>query len=49
MVPLRSGIVEEGKALLFAGAGIVEGSDPVAERRETDLKLQAMLETLTGE
>ncbi len=48
VVPLRSGIVEEGRALLFAGAGIVEGSDPVAERRETDLKLQAMLETLAG-
>ncbi|MFP6900919.1 MAG: isochorismate synthase, partial [Opitutales bacterium] len=48
VVPLRSGIVEDRRALLFAGAGIVEGSDPEAERRETDLKLQAMLETLRG-
>ena len=45
---LRSALLRGGEAKLFAGAGIVEGSDPVAERRETDLKLQAMLETLGG-
>ena len=31
------------RARLFAGAGIVEGSDPELELAETQLKLQALL------
>ena len=33
----------EGGARLFAGVGIVEGSEPAAELAETQLKLQALL------
>ncbi|MCH2172840.1 isochorismate synthase [Myxococcota bacterium] len=42
-VALRSGLVTGGEARLFAGAGVVEGSDPDAELRETDLKMRALL------
>ena len=33
---------------LYAGAGLVEGSIPAQEKIETDWKLQAMLEVITG-
>lgn len=42
-VALRSGLLVPGEARLFAGAGVVEGSDPDAELRETELKLRALL------
>jgi len=40
-VALRSALVLRSQARLFAGAGIVEGSDPEAEWRETAAKLAA--------
>lgn len=40
---IRSALVAGRRARLFAGAGIVEGSDPEAELAETQLKLQALL------
>ncbi|HXV37761.1 MAG TPA: isochorismate synthase [Myxococcota bacterium] len=43
---LRSAIVRGDEARLFAGAGIVAGSDPLAELAETRLKLRAMLAPL---
>lgn len=43
---LRSASVEEDRASLYAGAGIVAGSDPAAELAETQLKLQALLAAL---
>jgi isochorismate synthase len=45
-VALRSALLSEGKARLFAGAGIVAGSDPESELRETRLKLRALLAPL---
>jgi len=45
-VLLRCAILNGMQANLFAGAGIVAGSDPVAELEETELKLQTMLEVL---
>jgi isochorismate synthase len=42
IVPLRGGIVAGRQARLFAGAGIVDSSDPEQERHETDLKLGVM-------
>lgn len=45
-VALRSGLLRGGEALLFAGAGIVAGSDPESELRETRLKLRALLAPL---
>ena len=33
---------------LFAGAGIVEGSDAAEEVRETDLKIRGISDTLLG-
>ena len=40
---IRSAVVDGTSARLFAGVGIVADSDPEAELRETQLKLQAVL------
>jgi isochorismate synthase EntC len=45
-VAIRSGVVAEDRAQLWAGAGIVAGSDPDRELAETDIKLRAMLGAL---
>jgi isochorismate synthase len=47
-VALRSGLINQEETLLFAGAGIVAGSDPVRELAETDLKLRPLREALGG-
>ncbi len=49
---IRNGLADPGvsgasRALLFAGAGIVAGSDPEQELRETRIKLRALLAPLT--
>jgi isochorismate synthase EntC len=46
-VALRSALLRGRKARLFAGAGIVEGSEPASELAETRLKLRALLAPLT--
>ena len=48
IVPIRCGRILPRSLTLYAGAGIVEGSEPQWEKRETDWKLQAMLEVITG-
>jgi menaquinone-specific isochorismate synthase len=45
-VGIRSALIRGDRARLFAGAGIVAGSDPDRERREVQMKLQALLEAL---
>ncbi len=45
-VLLRCALVRDGRADLFAGAGLVSGSEPVAELEETELKLAAVLDAL---
>jgi menaquinone-specific isochorismate synthase len=40
---IRSAVVSGSRARLLAGVGIVDGSDPASELRETQLKLQALL------
>jgi isochorismate synthase len=45
-VALRCATLRGRSASLYAGAGIVAGSDPQQELRETGWKLQAMLEAL---
>ncbi|WP_231759248.1 isochorismate synthase [Microbulbifer elongatus] len=45
-VAIRCGIFTDSHAQLFAGAGIVEDSDPDSEWRETQAKLQTMLSAL---
>jgi len=45
-VALRCAEMQGRIALLFAGAGIVAGSDPEAELAETDAKFRSMLEAL---
>jgi salicylate biosynthesis isochorismate synthase/menaquinone-specific isochorismate synthase len=47
-VALRSALLRDRTAHLFAGAGIVADSDPAAELAETELKLGAMLPLLAG-
>jgi len=46
-VGLRSALVDGNEARLFAGAGIVAGSDPEAELAETELKFRALARALT--
>lgn len=48
-VAIRSGLVNEKQALLFAGCGIVEDSDPRAEWEEANLKFKPMLSVLPNE
>jgi len=45
-VAIRSGVIAGDRAHLWAGAGIVAGSDPERELAETDVKLRAMLGAL---
>jgi menaquinone-specific isochorismate synthase len=45
-VAIRSGLLAGERAHLWAGAGIVAGSDPDRELAETDLKLRAILGAL---
>lgn len=45
-VGIRSALLNGCTARLFAGAGIVEGSDPQRELAEVQLKLQALLQAL---
>ncbi len=45
-VALRSAILRDREARLYAGVGIVAGSDPAAELAETEIKLGALLPLL---
>ncbi|TGB02163.1 isochorismate synthase [Halobacillus salinus] len=47
-VAIRSALLQGDKASLFAGCGVVEDSDPIAEYEETAVKLQPMLSVLGG-
>lgn len=47
-VGIRSGIFSENQGLLYAGCGIVDDSDPEAERLETRLKFQPMIRGVKG-
>ncbi len=49
VVALRAGVIEGATAHLWAGAGIVDGSDPERELEETDVKLRAMLDALDAD
>ena len=49
MVSLRSGLIDGRNAVLFAGCGLVAGSDPEKEYRETQLKLSTMLDGVCPE
>ena len=45
-VALRSALLRDREAHLYAGVGVVAGSDPAAELEETEIKLQALLPLL---
>ncbi|KPY86116.1 isochorismate synthase [Pseudomonas syringae pv. tagetis] len=45
-VALRSALLNGHRATLFAGCGLVSGSEPESEYRESDLKMQTMREAL---
>ena len=47
-VALRCALILGERAVLYAGNGIVAGSDPDAEVEETRLKLRPMMDLLTG-
>ena len=46
VVAIRSGVVAGARAHLWAGVGVVAGSDPDRELAETDVKLRTMLGAL---
>ncbi len=46
IVGIRSALIDGDRARLYAGAGIVAGSDPDKELAEVQLKLQALLRAL---
>ncbi|MFP7170537.1 isochorismate synthase [Terribacillus sp. 7520-G] len=45
-VAIRSGLLNEKQAVLFAGCGVVKDSDPEMEFEETAIKFRPMLEAL---
>jgi salicylate biosynthesis isochorismate synthase len=45
-VALRSALLRDREAHLFAGVGVVAGSDPASELAETEIKLSALLPLL---
>jgi isochorismate synthase len=45
-VALRSALIRDREAHLYAGVGVVAGSDPAAELAETEIKLGALLPLL---
>jgi len=47
-VALRSALLRDRFAHLYAGAGIVAASDPAAELAETEVKLGALLPLIAG-
>jgi isochorismate synthase len=47
-VALRSALLRDRAAHLYAGGGIVAGSDPAAELAETEVKLGALLPLVAG-
>jgi menaquinone-specific isochorismate synthase len=47
-VGLRSALIDGERARVYAGAGIVAGSEPGRELAETELKFQALLAALRG-
>ncbi len=47
-VALRSALLRDRTAHLYAGAGIVADSDPASELAETEIKLDALLPLLAG-
>jgi isochorismate synthase EntC len=46
VVSIRSGVIRGQRAVLFAGSGIVSGSDPNREFEETDWKMATMMDAL---
>ena len=46
VVGIRSALIEKNQARLYAGAGIVSGSNPDKEFIEIQLKLQSLLKAL---
>jgi menaquinone-specific isochorismate synthase len=46
VVSIRSGVIRGDSAVLFAGSGVVAGSDPRREFEETDWKMGAMMKAL---
>lgn len=48
-VGIRSALLQGNQAQLFAGAGIVSGSEPAKERAEVELKLRTLLLALTNQ
>ncbi|WP_269539968.1 isochorismate synthase [Cerasicoccus fimbriatus] len=46
VVAIRSALIDGQRARLYAGCGIVAGSDPTRETEETDLKLKPLLDSL---
>mgnify|MGYP000303620883 CR=1 FL=1 len=49
VIAIRSGLIRDSRAVLFAGSGIVKGSNPESEWAETELKFKPLLSALNGD
>ena len=49
VIAIRSGLIRDSRAVLFAGSGIVKGSTPESEWAETELKFKPLLSALNGD
>lgn len=47
-VAIRSGLIKENEAFLYAGCGVVSDSNPEDEYFETKIKFRPMLRALGG-
>jgi menaquinone-specific isochorismate synthase len=47
-VGLRSALARDNQVSVYAGAGIVHGSDPDKEFRETEIKMKALVDVITA-
>lgn len=48
-VAIRSGLIKSNKLFAYAGCGIVEGSEPIAEYEESEIKLKPILSLFVDE
>jgi isochorismate synthase len=49
VIGIRSGLLRKNEAVIYAGAGLVAGSDPKKEFEETGWKLETMMRSLSQE
>jgi len=49
VVAIRSALLNDNKLYIYAGCGIVKGSDPISEFEETEIKMKPILSLFNNE